>query len=82
VIVFAEVVDWQALGEVVVASLVSGVGLTLCFSLAIAGATRFADMRRAERPVGAAFYALLGLLGLAASLAGVVAALIVMTTKG
>jgi hypothetical protein len=82
VIVLAEVVDWQALGEVIVASLVSGVGLTLCFSLAIVGATRFADMRRAERPVGAAFYAALGLVGLAASLAGVVAALIVMTSKG
>lgn len=81
-IVLAEIVDWEALGDVVIASLVAGVGLTLCFSLAIRGALRFADMRRSEKTIGAVFYAGLGLLGLAASLAGVVAAIIVMTSKG
>jgi hypothetical protein len=82
VIVLAEVVDWEALGDVVIASLVAGVGVTLCFSLAILGMTRFADMRRAEKPISAGLYALLGLLGLAASLAGIAAAIIEMTAKG
>ena len=49
----ATVVDWAALRDVVVASLVAGVGVTVAFSLAILGATRFADMRRDERVVGA-----------------------------
>ena len=81
-IVLAEVVDWEALGDVVIASLVAGVGVTLCFSLAILGMTRFADLRRAEKPIPAGLYALVGLLGLAASLAGIVTAIVVMTAKG
>jgi hypothetical protein len=82
VIVLAEVVDWEALGDVVIASVIAGVGVTLCFSLAILGMTRFADLRRAEKAIPAGLYALLGLLGLAASLAGIVAAIVVMTSKG
>jgi hypothetical protein len=82
VIVLADIVDWNALGEVIVASLIAGVGVTLCFSLALRGAVGFTDMRRAERPIGMTLYALLGLLGLAASLLGIAFALIVMTSKG
>lgn len=81
-IVLAEVVDWEALGDVVLASIIAGVGVTLCFSLAIRGVVGFTDMRRNERPVGMTLYALLGLFGLAASLAGIVGAIIVMTSKG
>jgi hypothetical protein len=79
--VVAEIVDWAALGEVVVASLAAGIGVTLCFSLGILGATRFADLRRDRRPVGATIYGLLGMLGMTASAAAIVVALIVMTTK-
>ena len=79
--VVATVVEWDALGRVAVAALVAGVGVTLCFSLAIAGATRFADMRRDQRPIEAAFYAALGLIGLAASLTAIVFAIVVMTSK-
>jgi hypothetical protein len=78
----AQIVDWAALGKVVVASLAAGIGLTLCYSLAIAGAARFGDKRRAGRPVEAAIYAALALTGLAATAAGIVVAIIVMTTKG
>lgn len=81
-IFLAEIVDWKALGDVVIASLVAGVGVTLCFSLAILGATRFADMRRDARPVEAAFYAVVGLFGLLASLAGIAVAIFEMTSKG
>lgn len=77
----ASIVDWAALGKVVVASLAAGVGITLCFSLAIAGATRFAELRRDQRSIGAAFYAVIGLAGLAATVAAVVVAIAVMTKK-
>jgi hypothetical protein len=78
----AQIVDWAALGDVVVASLAAGIGLTLCYSLAIAGAARFADMRRKGRPVEAVFYAVLAAAGLAATAASIVVGIIVMTTKG
>ena len=76
------VVDWDALGQVVLYSLGAGVGVMLCFALAILGAARFAELRTADRPAGAAGYALLGLLGIAVTLAAVVGAIIVMTNKG
>jgi hypothetical protein len=82
VIVLAEVVDWDALGEVVLASLIAGVGVTLCFSLALRGAVGFTDMRRAERRIGMTLYALLGIFGLGASLLGIAVAIIEMTSKG
>ena len=78
----AGAVDWDSLGKVVVAALVSGVGVTLCFSLAVAGATRFAELRRDQRSVEATLYAILGLLGLAATVAAVVIGIVVMTNKG
>jgi hypothetical protein len=74
-------VEWGALGKVVLASLIAGVGVTLCFSLAVMGATRFAELRRAERNAGATFYAALGIAGLAATVASVVIAIAVMTKK-
>ena len=77
----ATVVDWAALRDVVVASLAAGVGVTITFSLAILGLTRFADMRRDEHVVGAWAYAGLAILGLAVSGAAVVFGIILMTSK-
>ena len=79
--VLGAIVDGEALWQVVVVSLVGGVGVTVAFSLAIAGATRFGDLRRDDRPVEAAAFAVVGLLGIAATLAAIVAGIIVMTTK-
>jgi 1-deoxy-D-xylulose 5-phosphate reductoisomerase len=81
VIIGDAIVDWAALGEVVLASFVAGVGVTLAFSLAIVGATRFADMTRNQRMPEAVFYAIVGALGLAVTLAALVAGIIVMTSK-
>ena len=75
------VVDWKALGQVVLYSLVAGVGVTLCYSLAVAGATRFNDMRRDGHTAGAAVYAAMGLLGLGVSVAAIVVGIILMTQK-
>jgi hypothetical protein len=77
------VVDWGKLGQVVAYSAVVGVGVALCFSLAILGATRFADIRRAGgSSAAAAGYAVLATVGLAATVAAAVIAIVVMTKKG
>jgi hypothetical protein len=78
------IVDWGKLGQVVLYSLGSGVGVAVCFSLAILGATRFADARRGGGggAGGAAVgYAILATLGLAATVGAVVIGIIVMTSK-
>jgi hypothetical protein len=81
VIPFAEIVDWQTIGEVAGYSLLAGVGLSLAFSMAILGATRFADMRRDHRDVEAAAFAVLALVGLVATAGALVLGIVVMTTK-
>lgn len=68
----AAIVDWGALLEVVVVSLVGGVGLTALFSFAVAGAISFVDFRREGRPVEAGAFAALALVAIAACLVGVV----------
>jgi hypothetical protein len=76
------VVDWGKLGQVVLYSLGSGVGVALCFSLAVVGATRFAESRRGAGGGGAAVaYAALAAAGLAATIGAVVLGIIVMTSK-
>jgi hypothetical protein len=76
------VVDWEKLGQVVLYAVIAGVGVSVCFSLAILGATRFAEVRRVGGGgASAAGYALLTLLGLAATLTAAVLAIVVMTKK-
>jgi hypothetical protein len=82
IVLAGSAVDWGALGDVVLASLAAGVGITLFFSLAILGATRFAELRRDNRALGASLYAMLALAGLAATAASITVAIIVMTNKG
>lgn len=77
----ATVVDWAALRDVVVASLAAGVGVTVAFSLAIMGLTRFAEMRRDGKTVGAWSYAGLAIAGLGVSATAVVYGIILMTSK-
>ena len=80
-VIAGDIVDWAALGKVILASAIAGVGVSLCFSLAVIGATRFAELRRDERSGGAALYGVLGLLGLGATVAAIVLAIIVMAQK-
>jgi hypothetical protein len=60
---------------------VAGVGVTIVFSLAVLGATRSSDLRRDNRPGQAVIFAGLGLLGFAATIAAVVFAITLITTK-
>lgn len=77
----ATIVDTQALLKTVIASFIAGVGVTLIFSVAILGASRFADMSREGRPVVAVAFGILGILALLAALAAVAVGIIVMTRK-
>ena len=79
--ILGTVVDWDALRDVVIASLAAGVGVTVAFSLAILGLARFADMRRDGRVAEAWGYAGLAIMGLAVSATGVVLGIILMVSK-
>jgi protein-S-isoprenylcysteine O-methyltransferase Ste14 len=78
---FASIVDTQALLETVAAALVAGVGITLIFSITILGAARFVDSNREGRPVAAAAFGALAVIGLLAFLGAIAVGIIVMTTK-
>ena len=79
--VASKVVDVSALLKVVWMSLALGTGVTGAFSLAILGATRFAELRSDDRPLAAGAFAVLALAGLAVVAAAVVFGIIVMTSK-
>jgi hypothetical protein len=79
--VIATVVETKELAETVVAATVAGVGITLLFSLMILGVTRFADLRRDDRPLAAAAAAGLATVALLATAAGIVFGIIVMLSK-
>ncbi|MDX6663278.1 MAG: hypothetical protein QOG09_1380, partial [Solirubrobacterales bacterium] len=77
----ATVVDTASLLKTVAASFAAGVGVTLVFSVAIYGATRFADFGREDRRFAAFVAGSVALLALAACAAVVVLAIVVMTSK-
>jgi hypothetical protein len=77
----ATIVDTQALLETVVASAVAGVGVTLIFSVAILGASRFAESSRNGRPVTAVAFGVLALVALLVAAVAVTVGIIVMTHK-
>ncbi|MEA2373626.1 MAG: hypothetical protein QOD53_89 [Thermoleophilaceae bacterium] len=76
-----KVVEWDKIFQVVWASLGAGVALAVAFSVAVAGATRFTEERRAGSPARAAAFGVLGAVGLAVCAAAVVLGIVVMTTK-
>ncbi len=79
--VLATIVDTQALLKTIAASFIAGVGVTLIFSVAILGASRFADLSRDGRPAAAVAFGLVGVVALLAAGAAVAIGIIVMTQK-
>jgi hypothetical protein len=77
----ATIVDLDALGKVVVAALVAGVGITAVFGLVIYGGTRFMDLRREGRSLGAGAFAGLAAISSAVFLAGLVYGISIMASK-
>ena len=74
----AAIVDWRALLEVVLVSLVGGVGLTAAFSIAVAGAISSVDYRREGRPAEARFFAAAAFFAIAACVVAVAYGIAVM----
>ena len=77
----ATIVDTKALWETVAAAFVAGVGTTIVFSLAILGATRFAEANREGKTLQATMFAALTVAGLLATAAAITGGVVVMTTK-
>jgi hypothetical protein len=77
----AVVVETQALLETVVASVIAGVGVTVIFSIAIFGGSRFVDLSRSDRRVAAGGAAALMVVALAATASAVVLGIVVMSSK-
>ena len=68
----ATVVDWDALLQVIWVSLVAGVGVTAAWGFALLGSTRALEVARGGRTAEAALYAVVGVAGFAAVIAGIV----------
>lgn len=77
----AAAVDWDALLGVVLASILVGVGITIAFSLAIVGSTRFAEHRRSGGRGERVAYGALALGALTITMAAVVGGIAVMMSK-
>jgi hypothetical protein len=75
------IVDTTALWQTIVYALVAAVGVTLIFSLAIHGAAKYGDHTRDGRMLAATLSGGLAVVGLLATAAAIVVAVIVMTTK-
>lgn len=75
----ATLIDWSALGKVVLYSTVAAVGVTTVFSFGIVGITRFDERRRSGG--GGLAYALLALVAALIVAAVVVEAIVVMARK-
>jgi hypothetical protein len=75
----ATIVEWEAVLDTVLASVVAGIGVTVVFSIAIWGVARFADYSRVERPLAAGAAGLVAALGLLATAAALVIGILAMT---
>jgi hypothetical protein len=76
----ATIVDWEALGDTVLAAFVAGVGVAVTFSLAILGAARVTEAGRTGHRLEAIVFGVLGVVGLLATLLAIVFGIIVMTS--
>jgi hypothetical protein len=80
-VIVAKLIDTHAAWQAVWTAAVAGVGVTVVFSLAVLGATRSTDLRRSDRGVQAGLFAVLAVLGLAATFGAVIYAITLITTK-
>ena len=77
----ATIIDVDALWQTIWHAAVSGIFVTVVFSLAVLGTTRSADLRRAGRPGAGVAYGALGVAGLLATLGAIVYGIILISTK-
>jgi hypothetical protein len=77
----ASIIDWGALGKVVLYSLVAGLGVPAVYSIAVLGAARSTDAQRGRRGGQATAYALVALLCGLACLAAIAYGVYLLTKK-
>ena len=77
----ATIVETKELLETVAVSVVAGVGVTIVFSIAVYGATRFADLSRDQRPIAATAAAMSAVIAFAVCVAAAVFGIVVMINK-
>lgn len=77
----ASIVDWNALGQVILYSLVAGVGVPAIFALAVLGAAHSTDPHRRGSGMSAV-YAVVALIGAVICLFAVAYGIYLMTQKG
>ncbi len=75
------IVDGEAIWQTVWTGALAGVGVSLIVAVTILGATRSSDRRREDRALPAAFYGVLAVLGLLASLGVVVYGVVLISIK-
>jgi len=72
----ATVIEWDALGKTIAASLIGGVGIISAFSLAIYGAASLEDRRRSGQTLAALRAGALMVAGLFVSVGGIIVGLV------
>jgi hypothetical protein len=73
------IVDTDALLQVVWVSVLSGVGVTAAYGLAILGGTRALEFGRDGRIGEATLYAVVGVVGIAVFIAAIVFGIVILT---
>jgi lysylphosphatidylglycerol synthetase-like protein (DUF2156 family) len=77
----ATILETKELLETVAVSVVAGIGVTIIFSIAVYGATRYADLSRDQRPIAATAAIVTAAFAFAVCIAVVVVGIIVMVHK-
>jgi hypothetical protein len=80
-VIGAQIVDVDALTEVIAVSFAAGVIVTAAYAAAIVGMTGVSESRRARRTVAATAYLWLALVALVVSVGGVVLGIVVVATN-
>jgi hypothetical protein len=75
------IVDTHALLELLLASLIAGIGICVVYAAAVVGVTRAREHRRASRRRAATVYAALAVVALAACGWAIVTGITIMATK-
>jgi hypothetical protein len=74
----ASILDTDALLTVIWASLAAGIGVTAAFGFAILGSVRAIELGRTGRVGEAAIFAVIGMVGVAATFAAIVFGIVVL----
>lgn len=77
----AQVVDWGALGQTVLAAFAGGVGVAFTFSITILGASRFGEGSRELGLLGTLGFGAMAIFGVLATTAAIVFGIVVMTSS-